>query len=189
MFFKILKMDIRKGTKIVAFGQEVIVIEITSENVIYLEHPIVVPTKEYVRDYVTEDEIQGVIDDENKFILSDVIKKSIRNILFSHILEHPLKNEKIAEDIIKYVSKLFEKNHIRKHLPSESLGSKEFHRLELIGKEFFLDFGASAPVHVKVVSFSESQIMLKYLDSCVDRTERFSIHDFEQLSGLKIIKK
>ncbi len=176
-------MNIGKGTKIIAFGQEVVIIEISPENVIYLEHPIVVPTKEYVRDYITEDEVQGIIDDENKFIISDEIKKSIQKILSSH------SKENVADGIINYISELFEKNHIRKHLPIEFLGSKEFHRVELIGKELFLDLGASAPVHVKVVSFSESQIMLKYLNSYVDRIEKFSIHDFEQLSGLKIIKK
>lgn len=47
-------INLEKGTKILVYGQEVEI-----EKII-LKHPIVVPTQEYTRDWITPNEIQKV---------------------------------------------------------------------------------------------------------------------------------
>jgi len=53
-----------EGAIIVAYGQEVKisqVVTIKGIQRIYLEHPIVVPSVEYTRDYISSDEIQKYV--------------------------------------------------------------------------------------------------------------------------------
>lgn len=53
-----------EGATILTYGQEVKisqVVNVKGKNKIYLEHSIVVPTKEYTRDYINENEIQKYI--------------------------------------------------------------------------------------------------------------------------------
>jgi hypothetical protein len=53
-----------EGAKIITYGQEVTisqVITIKGKHRIYLEHPIVVPTVEYTRDYISPDEIDSYV--------------------------------------------------------------------------------------------------------------------------------
>ena len=50
-----------EGATIITYGQKVKISQVIEQNNkyrIYLEHPIVVPTSEYTRDYITVDEIQ-----------------------------------------------------------------------------------------------------------------------------------
>ena len=49
--------SVKPGDVIICFGQRVTVMEIESDRY-YLEHPIVVPTKEYTRNYVYLNEIK-----------------------------------------------------------------------------------------------------------------------------------
>ena len=54
-----------EGATIVAYGQEVKiaqVVTIKGKHRIYLEHPIVVPSEEYTRDYISNDEIIRYVD-------------------------------------------------------------------------------------------------------------------------------
>lgn len=54
-----------EGATIVVYGQEVKIAQVVTVNGkhrIYLEHPIVVPSAEYTRDYISSDEIQRYID-------------------------------------------------------------------------------------------------------------------------------
>ncbi len=51
------------GSTIVAYGQTATVVDVVTvdgEMLVYLDHPIVVPTAEYTRDYVKASEIQNV---------------------------------------------------------------------------------------------------------------------------------
>lgn len=53
-----------EGATIIAYGQEVKiaqVIDINGKYRVYLEHSIVVPSKEYTRDYISPKEIQRYI--------------------------------------------------------------------------------------------------------------------------------
>jgi hypothetical protein len=50
-----------EGIKIIAYGQEVRIAQVVTVDEmhrIYLEHPIVVPGREYTRDYISAEEIQ-----------------------------------------------------------------------------------------------------------------------------------
>ena len=54
-----------EGAKIVAYGQEVKIAQVViigKKKRVYLEHPIVVPGKEYTRDYISPDEIQKYLE-------------------------------------------------------------------------------------------------------------------------------
>ena len=54
-----------KGAKIISYGQEVKIDEVTLINdkyFIVLEHPIVVPTREYTRNFIDENEIQRYVE-------------------------------------------------------------------------------------------------------------------------------
>lgn len=54
-----------EGATIVAYGQEVKiaqVVTIKGKHRIYLEHPIVVPSEEYTRDYISNDKIIRYVD-------------------------------------------------------------------------------------------------------------------------------
>ncbi len=54
-----------EGATIIAYGQEVKIVQVVSINGklrIYLEHPIVVPSILYTRDYISSDEIQRYVD-------------------------------------------------------------------------------------------------------------------------------
>lgn len=54
-----------EGAAIVAYGQEVKIVQVVTikgKDRIYLEHPIVVPSVEYIRDYISSDEIQRYLD-------------------------------------------------------------------------------------------------------------------------------
>ena len=56
-------MRIMEGMQITAYGQQVRIANIVNEqnkDRFYLRHPIVVPGKEYTRDYVSKEEIQEV---------------------------------------------------------------------------------------------------------------------------------
>jgi hypothetical protein len=60
-------MEPKEGMTIITYGQEVKIAKIdegviTDKTIIYLEHPIVVPTREYTRDYISVDEIQKYVD-------------------------------------------------------------------------------------------------------------------------------
>jgi len=50
-----------KGTKMIIYGQKVKIKEVITQQLIYLEHSIVVPSVEYSRDYISSDEIQQII--------------------------------------------------------------------------------------------------------------------------------
>jgi hypothetical protein len=50
-----------KNTKIIVYGQKVKIKEVITQQLIYLEHSIVVPSVEYSRDYISSDEIQQII--------------------------------------------------------------------------------------------------------------------------------
>mgnify|MGYP003621589757 CR=1 FL=1 len=53
-----------EGETIVAYGQKVKIAQVVTvkgKHRIYLEHPIVVPSVEYTRDYISNDEIQKFI--------------------------------------------------------------------------------------------------------------------------------
>ena len=56
-----MKKPIERAT-IIAYGQEVKIVEVVTKHRIYLEHPIVVPSVEYTRDYISSDEIQIYVD-------------------------------------------------------------------------------------------------------------------------------
>ncbi len=51
----------------------------------------------------------------------------------------------------------------------------------IIGKEYHLDLGSLAPVHVKVISIDEKkeEVLVKYLNSTPGRTERLSFYFFK----------
>lgn len=54
-----------EGAEIIAYGQKVRisqVVTVKGKHRIYLEHPIVVPSAEYARDYISRDEIQRYVD-------------------------------------------------------------------------------------------------------------------------------
>ena len=60
-----IKLDMLIGKIIIAYGQEVkvlnvVISEIMSTHRIELEHPIVVPGREYTRDWITQNEIQKI---------------------------------------------------------------------------------------------------------------------------------
>lgn len=50
-----------KGTTIIVYGQKVKIKKVITQQLIYLEHSIVVPSVEYSRDYISSDEIQQII--------------------------------------------------------------------------------------------------------------------------------
>lgn len=52
---------LKKGTKILVHGQKVKIKKVITQQLIYLEHSIVVPSEEYSRDYINSDEIQQII--------------------------------------------------------------------------------------------------------------------------------
>lgn len=58
---------------------------------------------------------------------------------------------------------------------------------KIIGRVFNLDLGSLAPVEVEVKSIDKDEVTVKYLKSTPGRTEKFSISDFENLTGIKII--
>lgn len=54
-----------EGATIVVYGQEVKIVEVITidgRSRIYLEHPVVVPSIEYTRDYISNNEIQKYVD-------------------------------------------------------------------------------------------------------------------------------
>ena len=54
-----------EGATIVAYGQKVKIVQVITvkgKHRIYLEHPIVVPSVIYTRDYISSNEIQKYID-------------------------------------------------------------------------------------------------------------------------------
>jgi len=71
----------------------------------------------------------------------------------------------------------------------KELGGKlvnSYYKNELIGREFKLDLGSSSPIDVKIESFDGVYVVLKYLSSSVNRTEKFFIDNFEELTGIEI---
>jgi hypothetical protein len=57
-------MKPKPGDLIITYGQKVMVesvMEFMGDYFYYLEHPIVVPTMEYTRDYIKECEVQKII--------------------------------------------------------------------------------------------------------------------------------
>ena len=54
-----------EGATIVAYGQKVKIVQVMTvegKHRIYLEHPIVVPSVIYTRDYISSNEIQKYVD-------------------------------------------------------------------------------------------------------------------------------
>ena len=54
-----------EGATIVAYGQKVKIVQVITvkgKHRIYLEHPIVVPSVIYTRDYISSNEIQKYVD-------------------------------------------------------------------------------------------------------------------------------
>ena len=54
-----------EGATIVVYGQEVKIAQVVTvkgKHRIYLEHPIVVPSVDYTRDYISSYEIQSYVD-------------------------------------------------------------------------------------------------------------------------------
>lgn len=85
-----------------------------------------------------------------------------------------------ALNIIKNEAKIIYK----KELNGKVVNS--YYKNELIGREFKLDLGSSSPIDVKVESFSGVYVILRYLGSSVNRTEKFFIDEFEKLTGIEI---
>lgn len=57
---------------------------------------------------------------------------------------------------------------------------------EIIGKEFNLDLGSSAPVSMIVKDIVDGKVVVEYLYSTPGRVEEFSISDFEYLADIKL---
>lgn len=57
---------------------------------------------------------------------------------------------------------------------------------EIIGKEFNLDLGSSAPVSMIVKDVVDGKVVVEYLYSTPGRVEEFSISDFEYLADIKL---
>ncbi len=58
-------MVLIEGALIVTYGQKVRisqVVTVRGKHIVYLEHPIIVPTKEYTRDYIEPEEIDKYIE-------------------------------------------------------------------------------------------------------------------------------
>ena len=54
-----------EGATIIAYGQEVKIVQVVTvkgKHRIYLEHPFVVPSADYTRDYISSYEIQSYVD-------------------------------------------------------------------------------------------------------------------------------
>jgi len=51
----------------------------------------------------------------------------------------------------------------------------------IIGKEFTLDLGASAPVTILVESITNDKVIVKYINSTPGRTEEFLLSVFNKL--------
>ena len=54
-----------EGSKILVFGQEAIIMQVMKHKNVYryyLDRSIVIPTKEYTRDYISDDEIEKIIE-------------------------------------------------------------------------------------------------------------------------------
>ena len=54
----------KEGATIIAYGQTVKIAYVETVNgktMVYLEHPIVVPTREYTRNYISLEEIQNYV--------------------------------------------------------------------------------------------------------------------------------
>ena len=56
----------------------------------------------------------------------------------------------------------------------------------LIGHRLDLDLGQQAPVAMRVIAVENDKVVVEYLNSTAGRIEKFSISDFEKLSGLKL---
>ncbi|MFA5068204.1 MAG: hypothetical protein WC466_09280 [Candidatus Izemoplasmatales bacterium] len=59
-----------EGSKILVYGQEAVIsqiVQVNNKTRIYLEHSVVVPGAEYTRDYISIEEIQKYIENENNF--------------------------------------------------------------------------------------------------------------------------
>jgi hypothetical protein len=56
----------------------------------------------------------------------------------------------------------------------------------IIGREYTLDLGSSAPVKVKPISLENGNVIVEYLNSTPGRQETFSLEDFSYFTALKI---